>query len=296
MAEFESNRNDLAEVIGISPRQIHTLLENGMPSHLDRRKRRRFNLKAAVPWYIRELKRRLRSTEKDEVELREKRARMELAEIELAEKQGGLVTLEIYHKVLGSVLDDVRANVLNLPGKVAPQFPNPREAMELGIATVYQDLAMIPLMSITRNFFLAREPTRGVFRMFDWKRAETIVREEMKQIGLDVRDPSQPTGTLSGGERQSLAIARAVYFGAKLLILDEPTSALGVAQSASVLKQIRTLRDRGGGIILITHNVRDAYAAGDRFTVLDRGRSTGTQIRDEVTIEALQDKMAGGKL
>jgi simple sugar transport system ATP-binding protein len=174
---------------------------------------------------------------------------------------------------------------------------SPREAMELGIATVYQDLALIPLMSITRNFFLAREPTRGVFpfRMFDWKRAETIVRNEMKQIGLEVRDPSQPTGILSGGERQSLAIARAVYFGAKLLILDEPTSALGVAQTAAVLRQIRTLRDRGIGIVLITHNVRDAYAIGDRFTVLDHGRSTGTQVRAEATIEALQDKMAGGR-
>ncbi len=173
---------------------------------------------------------------------------------------------------------------------------SPREAIALGIATVYQDLAMIPLMSITRNFFLGREPTRGVFpfRRFDWKHAEGVVREEMSRIGLEVRDPGQPTGSLSGGERQSLAIARAVHFGARLLILDEPTSALGVSQTASVLQQIHALRDQGLGIIFITHNVRHAFAAGDRFTVLDRGRSLGTRTREEVTLDSLQDAMAGG--
>ncbi len=108
-------------------------------------------------------------------------------------------------------------------------FNSPRDALDHGIATVYQDLAMIPLMSVMRNFFLGREPTKGIgpIRWFDTQQAEEVTREEMRKIGIDVRDPQQAVGTLSGGERQCVAIARAVYFGAKVLILDEPTSALG---------------------------------------------------------------------
>ncbi|ENR03486.1 hypothetical protein H721_01313 [Brucella ovis IntaBari-2006-46-332] len=102
-------------------------------------------------------------------------------------------------------------------------FNSPRDALDHGIATVYQDLAMIPLMSVMRNFFLGREPTRGIgpIRWFDTEKAEEVTREEMRKIGIDVRDPQQAVGTLSGGERQCVAIARAVYFGAKVLILDE---------------------------------------------------------------------------
>lgn len=128
-------------------------------------------------------------------------------------------------------------------------FKSPRDALDHGIATVYQDLAMIPLMSVMRNFFLGREPTKGVgpFRWFDTQQAEEVTREEMRKIGIDVRDPQQAVGTLSGGERQCVAIARAVYFGAKVLILDEPTSALGVRQTAMVLKYINLVRSRGLG-------------------------------------------------
>ena len=125
------------------------------------------------------------------------------------------------------------------------EFSSPREALDLGIATVYQDLAMIPLMSIWRNFFLGSEPTKGFgpFRRFDVDKAKQITREEMSKMGIDIRDPDQPVGTLSGGERQSVAIARAVYFGAKVLILDEPTAALGVKQAGVVLKYILHRRD-----------------------------------------------------
>ncbi len=176
-------------------------------------------------------------------------------------------------------------------------FQSPREALDAGIATVYQDLAMIPLMSITRNFFMGREPLRrfGPVRLMDMRLADTVARQEMRKIGIDIRDPGQAVGTLSGGERQCVAIARAVYFGAKALILDEPTSALGVAQTAMVLKYIHRVRENGLGVIFITHNVRHAYAVGDRFTVLNRGKTLGTFTKSEIAIEQLQELMAGGK-
>jgi simple sugar transport system ATP-binding protein len=176
-------------------------------------------------------------------------------------------------------------------------FESPRDALDAGIATVYQDLAMIPLMSITRNFFMGREPTRGFgpFRFMDFAHCDAVTRDEMHRIGIDIRDPNQAVGTLSGGERQCVAIARAVYFGAKVLILDEPTSALGVAQTSMVLKYIHQVRQKGLGVIFITHNVRHAYAVGDRFTVLNRGRTLGTYRKSEIKIDELQNLMAGGK-
>ncbi|MFU0503169.1 ATP-binding cassette domain-containing protein [Pseudaminobacter sp. NGMCC 1.201702] len=176
-------------------------------------------------------------------------------------------------------------------------FTSPRQALDAGIATVYQDLAMIPLMSITRNFFMGREPVRGIwpFRNIDFEFCDRVTREEMKRIGIDVRDPGQAVGTLSGGERQCVAISRAVYFGAKVLILDEPTSALGVRQTSMVLKYIDMVRKKGLGVVFITHNVRHAMAVGDRFTVLNRGKTLGTAVRGEITADQLQNMMAGGK-
>ncbi len=176
-------------------------------------------------------------------------------------------------------------------------FSSPRGALDAGIATVYQDLAMIPLMSVTRNFFMGREPLRGFppFRYIDFNRCNAVTREEMRKIGIDVRDPNQAVGTLSGGERQCVAIARAVYFGAKVLILDEPTSALGVHQTSMVLKYVHLVRQKGLGVIFITHNVRHAYAVGDRFTVLNRGRTLGSRTKADVTMDQLQNLMAGGR-
>ncbi|MCZ2838241.1 ATP-binding cassette domain-containing protein [Modestobacter sp. VKM Ac-2985] len=175
-------------------------------------------------------------------------------------------------------------------------FDAPREALDAGIATVYQDLAMIPLMSIWRNFFLGSEPTTGwgPFRRFDRATAKDVTRRELAAMGIDIRDPDQPVGTLSGGERQSVAIARAVHFGARVLILDEPTSALGVKQAAVVLRYIAQARDQGLGVVFITHNPHHAHPVGDRFLLLNRGRSMGDFAKAEVTREQLTDMMAGG--
>jgi len=174
-------------------------------------------------------------------------------------------------------------------------FESPRDALDTGIATVFQDLAMIPLMSVARNFFLGREPVRslGPIRMLDGARAAEVTREEMQKIGIELRDARQPVGTLSGGERQCVAIARAVYFGAKVLILDEPTSALGVTQTAMVLRCIGEVRARGLGVIFITHNVGHALEVGDRFTVLNRGRTLDCRAKGEVTADELQSLMSG---
>lgn len=175
-------------------------------------------------------------------------------------------------------------------------FNSPREALEHGIATVYQDLAMIPLMSIARNFFLGSEPTTGwgIFKGFDVKKANELAREEMAKMGIDIRDPEQPVGTLSGGERQSVAIARAVYFGAKVLILDEPTSALGVKQAGVVLRYIAQARSRGVAVIFITHNPHHAYPIGDKFTILKRGKTQGTFTKAELSLEEMIRMMSGG--
>jgi simple sugar transport system ATP-binding protein len=175
-------------------------------------------------------------------------------------------------------------------------FGSPRDARENGIATVYQDLAMVPLMSIWRNFFLGAEPMKGFgpVKWFDAARAKRIVRRELREMGIDIRDPDQPVGTLSGGERQSVAIARAVYFGARVLILDEPTSALGVKQAGVVLKYILQARERGVAVIFITHNPHHAYPVGDRFVILNRGQSLGAYEKTEIDRQELVRLMAGG--
>jgi simple sugar transport system ATP-binding protein len=175
-------------------------------------------------------------------------------------------------------------------------FDTPRQALDAGVATVYQDLAMIPLMAVWRNFFLGSEPVKGwgPFRRFDREKAKAITRKELGEMGIDIRDPDQPVGTLSGGERQSVAIARAVHFGARLLILDEPTSALGVKQAGVVLRYIVQARDRGLGVIFITHNPHHAYPVGDRFVLLKRGRSLGDFAKSEVSLSELTQMMAGG--
>lgn len=198
-------------------------------------------------------------------------------------------------KILSGVHKPSKGEYL-LEGKPV-DFNSPRDALAHGIATVYQDLAMIPLMSISRNFFLGSEPTRGwgIFKRYDVRKANQIAFEEMQKMGIDVRDPEQPVGTLSGGERQSVAIARAVYFGAKVLILDEPTSALGVKQAGTVLRYIAKARAQGVGVIFITHNPHHAYPIGNRFTILKRGTTMGTYTKDNLPREEMTRMMSGGE-
>ena len=176
-------------------------------------------------------------------------------------------------------------------------FNSPREALTAGIATVYQDLALIPLMPIWRNFFLGSEPEKGLgpFKNLDIDFAKRAVRDEMAKMGIDIRDPDQPVGTMSGGERQSIAISRAVYFGAKVLILDEPTAALGVKQAGIVLHYIVKAKRQGLGVIFITHNPNHAYPVGDHFVILRRGRILADYKKAEVTQQELINLMAGGE-
>ncbi|MCY7396644.1 MAG: ATP-binding cassette domain-containing protein [Nocardioides sp.] len=175
-------------------------------------------------------------------------------------------------------------------------FSSPRSALDVGIATVFQDLAVVPLMPVWRNFFLGSELTTGFgpLRRLDVDTMKTTTASELSAMGIDLRDVEQPIGTLSGGERQCVAIARAVYFGARVLILDEPTAALGVKQSGVVLTYIAKARKRGLGVVFITHNPHHAYPVGDRFIILRRGKSMGDFAKSELSLDDLTSMMAGG--
>ena len=180
----------------------------------------------------------------------------------------------------------------------APQrFRSPRDALDLGISAVYQTLALVPLMSIWRNFFLGSElhRGRGLFRRLDVAAMEQTAGTELARMGITVRNLEQPVGTLSGGQRQVVAIARAIHFGARVLILDEPTAALGVTQSGIVLRYIaQAAREQGVGVIFITHNPHHAYMVGDHFMVLARGEVELDAPRAQLTLEDLMFHMAGG--
>ncbi len=172
------------------------------------------------------------------------------------------------------------------------RFASPREALDHGIATVYQDLAVVPLMPVWRNFFLGNEVRKGPF--MDIGFMKRTAKKELLDMGIDLRDVDQPIGTLSGGDRQCVANSRAVDYGAKVLIQDEPTAALGVKQSGVVLRYIIQARERGLGVIFITHNPHHAYPVGDRFLLLKRGRSLGYYPKADITRDELTALMAGG--
>jgi len=177
-------------------------------------------------------------------------------------------------------------------------FNRPRDAQDMGIATVHQFGGTYPLMSVGRNFFVGREPTKGFgpFKVFDREKANEIAVREVQNFGITrIDDGDRLVGGLSGGERQSLAIARAVYFGARVLILDEPTAALGVKQAAHVLRIVNEAKKRGLAVIFITHQVMHAMAVGDHFAVLIRGAVAADFRKGQKTREEIADLMAGGE-
>ena len=175
------------------------------------------------------------------------------------------------------------------------RFLNPAEARQRGIATVFQDLAVCELLSVTRNVVLGREPLKGVgpFKWFDKKRADEMARSALLRLGVRWERGLDERGiNISGGERQSLAIARAMFFGSSLLILDEPTSALAVRQAGKVLDHILEARDQGQAVILITHNFRHALSVADDLTVLAQGKVAAHFRRDEIDLDELTDLVA----
>jgi simple sugar transport system ATP-binding protein len=176
------------------------------------------------------------------------------------------------------------------------RFTTPRQALDRGIATVYQDLAVVPLMPVWRNFFLGSEPVTGrwPFRRLDVARMRETTIAALKKMGITLPDVDQPVGNLSGGQRQCVAIARAVHFGARVLVLDEPTAALGVKQSGVVLSYLAAARDAGLGVVFITHNPRQAFLVGDHFVVLRQGEVELDAARGELDFDDLAHHMAGG--
>ena len=198
-------------------------------------------------------------------------------------------------KVLSGV-HSMTSGEIKVDGKIV-NFSSPRQASDEGIGTVYQDLALNALTSVTRNFFLGRELTNGpgAFGLMQMDEMDKITTEEMSKIGINISNPNQPVGTMSGGQRQTLAIARAIYFGAKILILDEPTSALGQKQQMEVLKTIKKVQNLGNiAIILITHNEIHARLIADRFTFLSLGEVIGSGLSENLGNEEVKRLMAGG--
>jgi simple sugar transport system ATP-binding protein len=177
------------------------------------------------------------------------------------------------------------------------RFRSPRAARAAGIATVWQDLAIAPLLSVWRNFFLGAEPTRGIWplRRLDLDRAREVTEEAMARVGVTGLDPDQPASALRAGERQSLAIARALHFGARVLVIDEPTAPLTVAQHTLVLQSVVTARSEGLAVLFVTHNPRYAHLVGDRYLLLAGGQVAGNLTRADVDATDLIRLLTGGE-
>jgi simple sugar transport system ATP-binding protein len=199
-------------------------------------------------------------------------------------------------KILTGVFPSDRGEIFFEGKKI--KLASPKYARDLGIETVYQNLALIDLMSIARNFFLGREPVKalaGVVSVLDKKKIEKVTETVLKDIGINVRSVDEEVSILSGGERQSVAIGRAIHFGAKLLVLDEPTAALSIKESHKVLNYVLEAKKRGLSVIFITHNIYHVYSVADRFTILEHGEKLGDFRKDEVCTDDLIEVIRTGK-
>jgi simple sugar transport system ATP-binding protein len=196
-------------------------------------------------------------------------------------------------KVLSGVLQPDSGKLL-MDG-VATRFRTPAAARRSGIATVFQDLAVCDLLSITRNIVLGNEPRvrLGPIALYNAAEADRIAREALRRLGARMdRDLSSYARTLSGGERQALAIARAMYYGSKCLILDEPTASLAARQANGVLTHVRAAADAGQAVILITHNYPQALSVADDIVILAHGSVAGSFLAAEVTVEDVMTLVA----
>jgi simple sugar transport system ATP-binding protein len=178
------------------------------------------------------------------------------------------------------------------------RFSSPQEARRAGIEIVYQDMALVDYMSIYRNIFLGREIGRGFgpIKLLDKKSMRRAALNLIREIGISDKNPDTPVSKLSGGERQAIAIARAVYFGAKLVIFDEPTSALSVRETQNVLRLIRNLKERGIASIVISHNIHQVYSISDRIVVLEKGNKILDMPRESTTPEEIEKVIAYGRV
>ncbi|HEX9012704.1 MAG TPA: ATP-binding cassette domain-containing protein [Anaerolineaceae bacterium] len=197
------------------------------------------------------------------------------------------ILMGLYPPTAGQIYLDGKPVTIHSPG----------EARSIGIEAVYQDLALVNLMSISRNFFLGREKTKktGPVSWLDMHQMNDLCRKALHDIGIEIRSPSERVGSLSGGERQSIAIGRGVHFGAKVLILDEPTSALSVAETRKVLTYIANARERGLGVIFITHNVGHVYLVADSYSIIRMGRMVGTYRKGELSQDDIADLITGDR-
>jgi simple sugar transport system ATP-binding protein len=200
---------------------------------------------------------------------------------------------------LVSVLSGLRRHdegELRIDGRPV-RFRSPAQARAAGIATVWEDLAVAPLLSVWRNFFLGAEPTRGVWplRRLDLDTAREVTRREMARVGVAGLDPDQPASALQAGERQSLAVARALYFGARALVIDEPTAPMTIARQTLFGQAILAARAQGLAVVLVTNNPRYAHLIGDRFLLLAGGQVAGSLTRDDVDADILTALMAGAE-
>ena len=193
----------------------------------------------------------------------------------------------VYHPDAGELLLDGREVTIG----------NPREARALGIETVYQDLALAEHLDASANLFLGRErllpPPLSWLGFLDTKSMRRRAQDEMRRLKVGIQSVEQPVLGLSGGQRQAVAVARAVAWGTRIVIMDEPTAALGVRESAMVLELIQEVRDQGIAVVMISHNLPEVFAVADRITVLRLGRTITTLDRTQTSVEAIVGMMTG---